>query len=77
MVRTMLIINDNLIRFYSFSIVIGFSIGKALIIIPIDIEIFFFLRPEKPLLYIGSAGAFSFKIPGKVIFFYLFFHEYV
>ena len=30
-----------------------------MIIIPIDIEIFFLLRPEKPLLYIGSAGAFN------------------
>ena len=37
----------------------GFSIAKALIIIPIDIEIFLLLRPEKPLLYIGSVGAFS------------------
>ena len=75
MVRTILIIDDNLIRLYSFSIVIGFSIGKALVIIPIDIEIFFLLRPEKPPLFIESAGAFSFKIQGKVIFFYLFFHK--
>ena len=59
MVVTILIINDNLIRFYLFSIVNSFSIGKALIIMLIDIEIFFLLRPEKPLLYIRSAGAFS------------------
>ena len=59
MVGTILIIIDNRIRFYCFSIVNGFSIEKALIIIPIDIEIFFLLRPEKPLLYIGSPGASS------------------
>ena len=44
-----------------------------MIIIPIDIEIFFLLRPEKPLLYIGSAGAFSSIIEGKVyIFLFIF-----
>ena len=59
MVETILIINDNFIRFYRFSIVKGFTIGKAWIIIPIDIEIFSLLWPEKPLLHIGSTGAFS------------------
>ena len=59
MVETILIINDNFIRFYRFSIVNGFTIGKAWIIIPIDIEIFSLLWPEKPPLYIGSAGGCS------------------
>ena len=69
MVGTILIINDNRIRFYLFSIVNGFSIGKALIIILIEIEIFILLRPGKPLLYIRSAGAFSSIIYGKVYIF--------
>ena len=59
MVETILIINDNLIRFYRFSTVNGFTIGKAWIIIPIDIEIFSLLWPEKPPLYIVSAGGCS------------------
>ena len=39
---------------WSVEVVVG-----ELIIIPIDIEMFFLVRPEKPLLYIGSAGALS------------------
>ena len=62
MVGTILIINDNLIRFYRFSVVNGFPLRKELIIISIDIEIFSLLRPEKPLLYIGLAVALSFII---------------